>query len=123
MIGWKGGLAPTPLPYHRACGSAYGGSTGTLESLLFAQQREEPQVREVGCGRSMIHVGRTGVPPRTATVAGMPRAVLGIQAQGHELALPMRTNRTASSLNSRVYDRRPCFSCFSTEHRRLDYLT
>ena len=33
-----GELALTPLPHHRTCGSAYGGSTSTLESLLLAQQ-------------------------------------------------------------------------------------
>src|SRR5579871_2844427 len=31
-------LTPTPLPHHRTCGSAYGGSTNTLESLLLAHQ-------------------------------------------------------------------------------------
>ena len=33
-----GELTLTPLPHHRTCGSAYGGSTNTLESLLLAQQ-------------------------------------------------------------------------------------
>ena len=39
-----GELTPTSLPHHRTCGSASGGSTSALESLLLAQQGEQPQL-------------------------------------------------------------------------------
>jgi hypothetical protein len=37
----------TALPHHRTCGSAYGGSTEALESLMEIHQRDQPLVREV----------------------------------------------------------------------------
>src|SRR6185312_15898973 len=81
--GW---LTPAALPHHRTCGSASGGSTSTLESLLLAQQREQPQAREVNRRNSLVHMGRSSVPPRATTVHGTAPGALGIKTQGAECA-------------------------------------
>jgi hypothetical protein len=83
-----GELALTPLPHHRTCGSAYGGSTNTLEPLLLAQQRDQPQAREVGGGKGVIQVGRTRVPPRAPAIGGTAPGTFGVQPQGTQLARP-----------------------------------
>ena len=36
-----GGVTPAVLPHHRTCGSAYGGSCKTLESLRRREQRHQ----------------------------------------------------------------------------------
>ena len=76
-----GELALTPLPHHRTCGSAYGGSTSALEAPLRFKQREQPQVREVGGRQRVIRVGSTRIPPRPPTVPGAAPGALRIQPQ------------------------------------------
>jgi hypothetical protein len=83
-----GELALTPLPHHRTCGSAYGGSTSTLESLLLAQQGDQPQVREVSGREGVVQVGCTRIPPSAATIHGTAPSPLRVQSQCAQVALP-----------------------------------
>src|SRR5665811_2203383 len=63
------GVAPVALSHHRTCGSAYGGSLNTLEASLGVQQRNQPEYVKEAFWIGRVHVARSGVPPRTASVA------------------------------------------------------
>ena len=75
-----GELTLAALPHHRTCGSASGGSTNTLESLLHEQQRDQPHAHEGACRERLIHVGRSSVPPGTVAIASAQSGAFGVQA-------------------------------------------
>src|SRR5690606_32130107 len=82
------GVTPAALSHHRTCGSAYGGSTNTLEPLLSGQQRDQPQAREVGRGERQIHMRGAGIPPRTTAVVGAQPGAVRSESARKQLANP-----------------------------------
>lgn len=65
-----GELSPRGLPHHRRCGSAYRGSTDTLEPPSGIHQRDQPRVCEVRARQRRVHVRGPCIPPRTAPIQG-----------------------------------------------------
>src|SRR5579872_2048117 len=82
-----GELTLTALPHHRTCGSAYGGSTSTLEVLLRIEQREQPHAREEGGRKSEIHVGCPCIAPGTSPIHRTLPGTVAVQPQLQKLAL------------------------------------
>src|SRR5690606_5789372 len=82
------GVTPAALSHHRTCGTAYGGSTNTLEPLLSGPQRGQPHAREVGRGERQIHMRGAGIPPRTTAVVGAQPGAVRSESARKQLANP-----------------------------------